>query len=130
MMHALRERTGGTVSLVIPDDQGCSVLDAVPGTEVLPVQVYAGLAMPSTAAAALVLDPRPAPDRVNVVAGWANDHEAVLNDLTCYAAAIRVAGEIEAVLQLSTLSRSPASQFATLTRTAAKRIADALPVTR
>jgi DNA-binding IclR family transcriptional regulator len=122
VMRALRARTGATVSLVIPTEQGCSALEVIPGRESLPTPIHAGVAMPRNAAAALVLDPMPAPQRVDRLAGWASDDARVYPDLTCYASAIRVAGRIEAVLQISTTSSRPAEQFATLIRLGADRI--------
>ena len=122
VMQALRAQTGATVSLVIPTEQGCSALDVIPGQETLSTPIHAGIAMPESAAAALVFDPTPAPDRVNPAAGWASDDARVLPDLTCYASAIRVAGRIEAVLQISTTVSRPSDQFATLIRLGADRI--------
>lgn len=46
-------------------------MDALPGTEMLPTPTYAGVAMPSSAAASLVFDATPAPNCVDPVAGWA-----------------------------------------------------------
>jgi hypothetical protein len=79
------------------------------------------------AAAALVLDPTPALERIDPSAGWASDDARVVPDLTCYASAIRVAGRIEAVLQISTTRSRPADRFATLIRSGADRIATQLP---
>jgi DNA-binding IclR family transcriptional regulator len=123
VMQALRSRTGATVSLVIPTDSGCSALEVILGRETLPTPIHAGIVMPSTAAAALVLDPSPAPERAESINGWATDDGCVYLGLTCYAAAIRVAGRVEAVLQISTTADHPSSQFAALTRQSADRIA-------
>jgi DNA-binding IclR family transcriptional regulator len=123
VMQDLRARTGVTVSLVVPTDQGCSAIEVLPGRETLPTPIYAGIAMPNRAAAALVLDPTPAPQSVDAVAGWADDDARVNAHLTCYASAIRVSGQVEAVLQVSTTVRRPSNQFATLVRHAADRIA-------
>jgi DNA-binding IclR family transcriptional regulator len=126
VMRALRNRTGATVSLITPTDRGCSALEVMPGRETLPTSIHAGIVMPTTAAAALVLDPSPAPERADPIGGWANDDARVYSGLTCYAAAIRLAGEIEAVLQISTNVDRPSSQFATLIRHSANRIATEL----
>jgi DNA-binding IclR family transcriptional regulator len=126
VMRALRARTGATISLVVPTEAGSSALEVLPGRETLPISIYPGVAMPTAAAAALVLDPRPAPERVDTVAGWANDDGSVCTGLTCFAAAIRIAGQVEAVLQISTTDSRPASQFATLIRSGAERIASQL----
>lgn len=122
VMRALRIQTGATISLVVPTEAGCSVLDVVPGREALPTPIHAGVAMPSTAAAALVLDPGPAPDRVGPGGVWANDDARVLSGLTCYASAIRVGGRTEAVLQISSPPGRPSARFAGLMRRAADRI--------
>jgi DNA-binding IclR family transcriptional regulator len=126
VMQSLRAQTGATVSLVVPTEQGCSALEVIPGQETLPTPVHAGIAMPRNAAAALVLDPTPAPERIDPASGWASDDARVVPDLTCYASAIRVAGRIEAVLQISTTRSRPAHQFATLIRLGADRIATQL----
>lgn len=126
VMQALRTRTGATISLVAPTEGGCSALEVLPGWESLPTPIYTGIVMPSAAAAALVLDASPAPERVDTVAGWANDDGQVCSGLTCFASAIRVAGQVEAVLQISTPDNHPASQFATLIRSGAERIASQL----
>jgi DNA-binding IclR family transcriptional regulator len=127
VMQSIRAQTGATVSLVIPTEQGCSALDVIPGRETLPTPVHAGIAMPRSAAAALVFDPTPALERIDPSAGWASDDARVVPDLTCYASAIRVAGRIEAVLQISTTRSRPADRFATLIRLGADRIATQLP---
>lgn len=123
VMRSLRSRTGATVSLVVPTDQGCSALEVVPGREMLPTPIHAGIAMPCTAAASLVLDPRPAPERVGPGGVWANDDARVYSDLTCFASAIRIGGRTEAVLQISTPTKSPALRFSGLLRQAAAAIA-------
>jgi DNA-binding IclR family transcriptional regulator len=126
VMQALRARTGATISLVAPTEGGCSALEVLPGWESLPTPIHAGIVMPSTAAAALVLDPGPAPERADTVAGWANDDGRVYSGLTCFASAIRAGGQVEAVLQISTTDNRPARQFATLIRSGADRIASRL----
>lgn len=126
MMHALRNRTGATISLVVPTAQGSTALEVVPGRLALPTPIYSGIAMPSTSAAALVFDPSPAPERVNPVDGWAHDDARVHSGLTCYASAIRVGGRTEAALQISTPVDRPSSRFATLIRRAADRVAEQL----
>ena len=127
VMHALRSRTGATISLVVPASRGCTALDVVPGRRVLPTPLHAGIPMPSGAAAALVFDPRPAPQRVGPGGSWANDDARVYSDLTCFASAIRVDGRTQAALQISTTADSPSSQFAVLLRSAADYIAAELP---
>jgi DNA-binding IclR family transcriptional regulator len=126
VMQHLRIHTNGTVSLVVPTEEGCSAIEVIPGTETLSMPIYAGIAMPSSAAAALVLDPTPAPNCVDPVAGWASDNGRNHPHLTCYASAIRIAGKIEAVLQVSTTVDRPSHQFAAVVRQAAARIASQL----
>lgn len=123
VMHALRNQTGATVSLVVPGDTGLIALEVLPGRESLPTAIYPGIAMPRTSAAALVFDASPAPERADPVAGWARDDACVCSGLTCHAMAIRVSGRIEAVLQISTPSHRPSSQFAQLLRHSTNRIA-------
>lgn len=123
VMRALRDRTGATVSLIVPRERGCSALEVVPGREPLPTRIYAGKEMPSLAAAALVFDPSAAPERADVINGWAVDHAHVHAGLTCYAAAIRVAGQVEAALQISSTVDRPSDRFAVLIRQCAVRIA-------
>lgn len=126
VMRSLRSQTGGTISLVVPIEGGCCALEVVPGRETLPTLIHDGTVMPATAAAALVLDPRPAPQRVDPGGLWARDDARVYPDLTCFASAIRVAGHTEAVLQISTPASSPSTRFAALLRHAAERIAGEL----
>jgi DNA-binding IclR family transcriptional regulator len=126
VMQSLRAQTGATVSLVVPTEQGCSALEVIPGQETLPTPVHTGIVMPRKAAAALVLDPTPALERIDPAAGWASDDARVVPNMTCYATAIRIAGRIEAVLQISTTVSRPADQFATLIRLGADRIATQL----
>jgi DNA-binding IclR family transcriptional regulator len=123
IMRALRNHTNATISLVVPAEGGCVALEVVPGRETLPTPIVVGIAMPPAAAAALVLDPGPAPERVGAYGMWANDDARVFSDLTCFASAIRVGGRTEAVLQISTLASSPAGRFAALLRRAADDIA-------
>jgi DNA-binding IclR family transcriptional regulator len=126
VMQHLRTQTNGTISLVVPTEQGSSAIEVIPGTVTLPTPLYVGIPMPNRAAAALVLDPTPAPHCVDPVAGWASDDARVYSGLTCYASAIRVAGRVEAVLQVSTTTDRPSSQFATVIRQAAARITSQL----
>ncbi|WP_083212440.1 helix-turn-helix domain-containing protein [Mycobacterium parascrofulaceum] len=126
IMHALRSRTGATVSLVVPTAHGSKALEVVPGGVTLPTPIYAGIAMPRTSAAALIFDPSAAPERANPVDGWAHDDARVHAGLTCYASAIRVAGRTEAALQISTPADRPSSRFAVLIRRAAERVAQQL----
>src|ERR1700755_1500839 len=126
VMQSLRAQTGATVSLVVPTEQGCSALEVIPGQETLPTPVHTGIAMPRNAAAALVLDPTPALERIDPAPDWASDDARVVPDMTCYATAIRVSGRVEAVLQISTTANRPANQFATLVRLGADRIATQL----
>jgi DNA-binding IclR family transcriptional regulator len=122
VMHALRNQTGATVSLVVPGGSGPVALEVLPGREALPTPIYPGIAMPRNSAAALVFDSRPAPERADPVAGWARDDASVYSGLTCHASAIRVGGRIEAALQVSTPSRRPSSQFAQLLTYSTNRI--------
>lgn len=122
VMHALRNQTGATVSLVFPGESGLTALDVLPGREPLPTAIYPGIEMPRTSAAALVFDASPAPERADPVAGWARDDACVYPGLTCHASAIRVAGRVEAALQISTPSRRPSSRFAQLLRHSTDRI--------
>jgi hypothetical protein len=57
----------------------------IPGQETLSTPIHAGIAMPQSAAAALVFDPTPALERIDPSAGWASDEARVFSDLTCYA---------------------------------------------
>jgi DNA-binding IclR family transcriptional regulator len=125
-MRALRNRTGATISLVIPTDDGCYAVEVMPGRETLPTPIHAGIAMPSAAAASLVLDPRPAPERVGPTGSWASDDARAHPDLTCFASAIRIGGRTEAVLQISTPANRPSSRFAGLLHHAADHIAAGL----
>lgn len=122
VMQNLRAQIGATVSLVVPTEQGCSTLLVLAGREALPTPIYAGIVMPPTAAAALVLDPRPAPERVDPAGGWASDNARACSGLTCFASEIRVAGEVEAVLQISTTAAQPSSRYAALVRQGSDRI--------
>lgn len=57
IVQALREQTGAAVSLVVAMEAASFVaLDMIPGRDDLPLQAHAGAVMPSTTAAALVLD--------------------------------------------------------------------------
>ncbi|MCV7091728.1 helix-turn-helix domain-containing protein [Mycobacterium interjectum] len=58
MMHALRGRTGATISLVVPAARGYTALEVVPGRVTLPTPIHSGIAMPSASAAAPGLRPQ------------------------------------------------------------------------
>jgi IclR family transcriptional regulator, acetate operon repressor len=124
VMRVLREQTGVTVSLLTPAAQGAVVLDMIPGRESLPVDIYAGCAMPAVAAGALVLDPAAAPERVRPAQRAAIDDEHTVPGLTCYATAITLPGGGAAALQLTSTNGHNAIQLAALAHQGAARITD------
>ena len=126
VMDALRQRTGGTVSLIAKSEASATILDAIPGHDRLPVDVFEGRLLPVHAAGSLVIDPAAAPERVDMTHRAAVDDGDVIEGLSCFAVAIPLPDGSSAALQLSGAPTDPAVRYTAETRFAAARIRDAL----
>jgi IclR family acetate operon transcriptional repressor len=126
IMEALRQRTGGTVSLIAKSEASATVLDMIPGYEHLPVDIFEGRLLPMHAAGSLVIEPSPAPGRVDLLHRAATDNGDVIDGLSCFAVAIPLPDGSAAALQLSSIPNDPAIRHSGETQAAATRIRDAL----
>jgi DNA-binding IclR family transcriptional regulator len=122
VMRVLREQTGATVSLVAPGRESAVVLDVIAGRETLPVDIYAGCAMPAVSTGALVLGSGNAEHRLRPAQRAAIDEEHTIPGLTCYATAIRLQDRTVAALQITSTTSHNAVRLATLAHQAADRI--------
>jgi DNA-binding IclR family transcriptional regulator len=126
VMDALRQRTGTTVTLVARTETSATILDAVPGHDPLPVQIFGGRLLPVHAAGSLVLDPSAAPERVDRVNRSAVDDENVIEGLSCFAVAIPLPDGTSAALSVSGSTADAADRYRAETHAAAARIRTAL----
>lgn len=121
LLQAVRERTGATVSLVVPSEHGFVALEMIPGRVSMPFEARSGFVMPEGTAAAVALAP-PGPGRRVAVPGarasgagrlaTGVDDEDVMGGVTCYAAALPGPGVPLVALQIATPAGVPARGFA------------------
>lgn len=112
VIQGLRDQTGATVSLVVPTETSLVAMEMIPGREKLPIDAYAGVEMPDTTAAGLVLDPRtPQSVRRRPFAAAVDDQD-LMDGLTCYARLLILPDGQRASLQIATSSQLRAESFA------------------
>jgi IclR family acetate operon transcriptional repressor len=126
IMDALRQRTGGTVSLIGRSETSATVLDSIPGLEHLPVDIFEGRMLPVHAAGSLVIDPSAAPERVDQTRRAAVDDQAVIEGLSCFAVAIALPDGSSAALQVASIPAAPAVNYSSDVQFAAARIRQVL----
>ncbi len=129
LMQALRERTGATVSLVSRRTDDAMVLEALPGREPLPVDIYAGLPLPDLAAATLILTSAVVSGRIDPVRRTAVDLGHTVAGMQCLAAALTLPNGDEAAVQITTTHRADAADLLPLVRDTGRRIGSALRAT-
>ncbi len=123
VVRALRDQTGGMVSLVVPSGGRYVALEMIPGRQALPFDGYDGAVMLVASAAEVSLDPRCAPGRRLARWGSAVDEESVAVGITCYAVAISLPGNERAALQVASPVALPARTFAPMVHRAASMVA-------
>jgi hypothetical protein len=125
IVQALRAQTGATVSLVAAAGASLTAVEFIPGHEDLPIDVYAGAAMPDLTAAAVVLDPSKhgRSPRARPFAA-AVDNQDVIDGLTCYARLLTLPGGRRAALAITTSAARPAERFAAQVQRAGNAIED------
>lgn len=111
ILQALRAQTGATVSLVVATDTSLIAVEFIPGHEDLPIDVYAGAAVPDLTAAAVVLDPRHRRSPRSRPFAAAVDEEDAIDGLTCYARLLTLPGGRRAALAVTSAARR-AERFA------------------
>lgn len=126
IMDALRQRTGGTVSLIARAESSATVLDSIPGFETLPVEIFEGRMLPLHAAGSLVIDPSAAPERVDPLRRAATDDQSVIQGLSCFAVAIPLPDGSSAALQVAGSPATPAYIYSAETQVAAALIREVL----
>jgi hypothetical protein len=111
ILQALRAQTGATVSLVVATGTSLIAVEFIPGHEDLPIDVYAGAAMPDLTAAAVVLDPRHRRSPRSRPFAAAVDEGDAIDGLTCYARLLTLPGGRQAALAVTSAARR-AERFA------------------
>lgn len=102
VLAGLREQTGTSVSLVVPQGENVIALRMVSGRDPLPVELYDGLLLPQFCAAAIALDPHLDPGRVDSRFGSAVDDEHVQPGVSCYAVPLPPITGVRAAVQICT----------------------------
>lgn len=110
--QGLRDQTGATVSLVVPTEASLVAMEMIPGREKLPIDAYAGVEMPDTTAAGLVLDQRTTQSVRRRPFAAAVDDQDLMDGLTCYARLLILPDGQRASLQIATSSQPRAEGFA------------------
>ena len=121
-LQILREQTGATVSLVVPTDRAHVALELVPGEDTLPLQVYAGIEMPVTAAAVVALQPTTSTSAQLRPFGGAVDQEDFIAGMTFYAASFDIPGGTRASIQIATSAQRPAERYAAIVHRASAEL--------
>jgi hypothetical protein len=121
IVQALRAQTGAAVSLVVATGTSLIAVEFIPGREDLPIDVYAGAAMPDLTAAAVVLDPRHRRSPRSRPFAAAVDEEDAVDGLSCYAGLLTLPGGRRAALAVT--SAAPrAERFAAYVQRAGNAI--------